>query len=174
MELKNDCVEDGAIDMSCPDNLLCSSTPNKLQNIFGNGPQCAAAVADAQAPPDTTTTTTTTTTTVPLPPGWQFSGNCQVSGGCVQSLGYPNNYGNNEQCTISWNAAGRPRLASVDFRTEARYDKLTVNGEEYSGTEGPAVGTTVEGDMRWVADYSVTAMGWSLCVEGEGGPATPP
>jgi len=176
VELTTDCVEDDALDLledSCStfrpqcDPDVVTSTPNKVQNLFGKGSQCAAAVGDDQEPPATTTTTTTT-----LPPGWQFSGNCEVSGGCVQSLGYPSYYGNNHECTIFWNAAGRPTLSSVDMQTEARYDILTVNGQEYSGTGGPPVGTVVEGEVRWFADYSVVNEGWRLCTEG--GPAPPP
>jgi len=68
LELTTDCAEDGSIDMlngctnSQPpcDASVVSSTPNKLQNLFGKGTQCAAAVAGAGVAPDTTTTTTTT------------------------------------------------------------------------------------------------------------------
>jgi hypothetical protein len=48
--------------------------------------------------------------------------------------------------------------------TEAGYDKLKINGVDYSGTDGPALETVFRGEQVWSSDTSVeTAPGWKLC-----------
>lgn len=52
------------------------------------------------------------------------------------------------------------------FDTEARYDKLTVNGRMYSGAAGPS-GVVATGVIEWFSDFSVTKAGWRICGAGE-------
>lgn len=62
---------------------------------------------------------------------------------CVKSPNYPSNYGNQQSCNIgignAWTGKG---INPEAFNTESRYDKLTVNGNQYSGTGGPPIGYT--------------------------------
>jgi len=99
-------------------------------------------------------------TPAPPPCMWTFSGTgCACVGNCIQSNNHPDNYGNNEACTINANNVA----FTVDaFSTESGYDFLTVGGSSYSGTSGPASGTYT-GDITWSSDYSVTNSGWKLC-----------
>lgn len=97
----------------------------------------------------------------PPPPGtWVVTGSgCEESGSCVQSNNHPGNYGNNQQCTIElWEVS----LTVEAFNTESSYDTLTVEGNQYSGTNGPASGS-YSGAISWTSDYSVTKSGWRLC-----------
>jgi len=98
----------------------------------------------------------------PPPPGtWVVTGSgCEEDGNCVQSNNHPGNYGNDEGCTIE--LAGSVSITVEAFRTESRYDTLTMGGRRYSGSSGPASGSYT-GSIEWASDYSVTNSGWRLC-----------
>lgn len=107
-----------------------------------------------------------TSTQAPAPPGttWTLvSGPCAQEGPCISSPNFPGRYSNDHTCQISVPDGMGP--ISVDaFSTEANYDKLTVNGEEYHGQRSPE-GVTPTSDITWVSDYSVTKSGWKICAE---------
>lgn len=86
------------------------------------------------------------------------SGDCRIKGGCVTSPNYPNNYGDNQACTIS---SSGPWTA-VRFQTEQHWDILTVNGVKYSGGSGPP-GMTLGGRIHWSSDVWGKESGWKLC-----------
>merc|ERR1719220_234457 len=100
-------------------------------------------------------------TPAPPPGTWTLSGTgCVMDGDCISSLNYPSNYGNNEQCTVT--LSGDIAISVDAFSTEAGYDLLTMGGNTYSGTSGPASGT-YSGSIAWASDYSVTRSGWKMC-----------
>lgn len=109
------------------------------------------------------TRTTTATTTFPIvhavPGGWMVTGPCNISGDCVRSSNYPEQYGHNERCDIEF-----PQPSVINFTafsTEASYDTLIVNGHRYSGSrEGTIVAW---GNITWRSDDSVQDSGWELC-----------
>jgi len=88
------------------------------------------------------------------------SGPCKVDAGCVTSPNYPKHYGYHEACTIE---APRIALALDSFETESHYDKLTVNGDAYSGEKKPNDIVPVEA-IHWTSDYSISRKGWKLCL----------
>ena len=53
-------------------------------------------------------------------------------GACVQSANHPADYGNGQSCSIEL-TSGAQVIRFLAFHTEASYDKLTINGIEYSG-----------------------------------------
>ncbi|CAK9017507.1 unnamed protein product [Durusdinium trenchii] len=92
-------------------------------------------------------------------------GNCQVDDeGCLHSPRYPSNYRNNQNCEIDVAEGNAKSIVVAAFKTEAGYDLLEVNGEEYSGTSGPD-NVIPTGTIRWSTDYSVIASGWKLCLQ---------
>ena len=85
---------------------------------------------------------------------------------CFTSPGWPSTYGNSESCAI---AVGTDvSLWVQSFATEARYDKLTVNGVQYSGSGVGLDGLVVRvGDViTWRSDYGGNAAGFSICSRG--------
>jgi hypothetical protein len=97
------------------------------------------------------------------------SGACTVASTatCFRSPNYPSAYGNSQACTITVNEA--VLLSVTAFSTESGYDRLTVNGVQYSGTNGPggvqvAAGSTI----TWTSDSSVTRTGFQICGTGTG------
>ena len=90
------------------------------------------------------------------------NGTCVVNGSCATSPGFPSNYGSDERCSITVEAAGY--LTATTFDTENDYDKLTVDGTDYSGSTGPFNQAVPSGAaVAWESDGSVNAQGWQLC-----------
>merc|ERR1719264_1708228 len=118
--------------------------------------------SDDYTPPGPTTPAPTPVPTPAPPPGtWVIEGSgCEMSGDCISSKNHPSNYGNNEQCSIR--LYGSVGVSVQAFNTESRYDYLTMGGQSYSGTSGPASGSYT-GVISWASDYSVTKSGWKLC-----------
>jgi len=92
------------------------------------------------------------------------SGGCSLEGDCVESPGYPQNYGHDQTCQINvdQNAWVGKGIQVESFNTEENFDKLTVNGNVYHGSTGPA-SITPTGQILWSADFSVATKGWKLC-----------
>jgi len=89
------------------------------------------------------------------------NGPCQsYPDGCVSSWNYPGEYGDYELCTMSGSVGCTIRV--VDFGTETGYDVLTVNGNAYSGTDGPE-GVIPDGMILWRTDDSDVSVGWKIC-----------
>jgi len=96
-------------------------------------------------------------------------GACAVDGNCVTSPNFPSPYADNQGCSISVQANGQA-ISVEDFQTEGNYDILFVNGEAFSGSNGPAGKYPSTGvPITWTSDYSVTSAGWKICLEGGGG-----
>mmetsp|Transcript_24956 Transcript_24956/g.62556 ORF Transcript_24956/g.62556 Transcript_24956/m.62556 type:complete len:305 (-) Transcript_24956:78-992(-) len=92
-------------------------------------------------------------------------GPCTMSGACISSPNYPEDYDNNGFCSISV----APRAGSLlveDFDTEANWDTLTVNGVRYSGSEIPDVISIITSPtITWTSDSSSTQSGWKICIQ---------
>ena len=89
-----------------------------------------------------------------------------TDGTCFTSPGWPSNYGNRESCTIAVDTD--VSLVVQSFATEDGWDKLTVNGVQYSGSGYGLEGLVVRaGDViNWRSDFGVTAAGFSICSGG--------
>jgi hypothetical protein len=101
-------------------------------------------------------------------PGFTVTaGSCTVTSGgsCFQSVNYPSNYGDNEQCSIRVDGTvNNEKLYSGFFLTENCCDKLTINGTQYKGSNGPS-GVTVATNqvITWYTDGSATMKGFNIC-----------
>jgi len=95
-------------------------------------------------------------------PVWAvLDGKCTIDAeDCLLSPNYPEQYNNYDSCSIDVNHP--QKIASRDFNTETYSDALTVNGQEYSGTEGPG-GIVASGQITWRTDGSSTRTGFKLC-----------
>mmetsp|Transcript_110935 Transcript_110935/g.214839 ORF Transcript_110935/g.214839 Transcript_110935/m.214839 type:complete len:495 (-) Transcript_110935:281-1765(-) len=80
--------------------------------------------------------------------------------GCVASSNYPDYYLDSDSCIMSGSVGCAMRI--VDFATESGYDRLVVNGNVYSGTEGPE-GVIPDHKFTWHTDFSDTSKGWKIC-----------
>ena len=78
----------------------------------------------------------------------------------MTSPNYPHNYGNSESCEI---LAPEKPLYFTRFATEEGYDVLTFGGQAYSGSSGPAQGTTTSDMILWSSDNASTFIGWQIC-----------
>ena len=94
------------------------------------------------------------------------TGPCKASGNCACSSNYDasctspsGTYNNNEECTVTFPPSSL--LTSSAFSTESGYDKVTVNGVQYSGSTGP--NGVVASSMTWSSDHSVVSQGWKIC-----------
>ena len=93
---------------------------------------------------------------------WVIEGNCTVDGVCVSSPNFPEPYGNKDYCLIS---IPKPALVEVTaFETEKGYDKLTVNGKQFSGTSLLGDRFNAWTDIIWRSDESVVEKGWQFCL----------
>lgn len=90
------------------------------------------------------------------------TGNCTLDGACVQSPNYPQDYGNNERCTLQIDKALSVPIRVERFKTESAHDYLIVNGKHYSGSAGPN-DITPTASISWTTDSSVVKSGWRLC-----------
>lgn len=127
---------------------------------------------------DTAPTSTVTMTTTGMPGSWIVEGPCQGDPNdtkCVTSPNYPENYGNNQQCSM-YIAGGREMyLVDTGFETEAGYDFLTVDGHIFSGSykEVRALhGFKMHEGMKWQSDSSGSAPGWRICAREDPLPTT--
>jgi len=115
-------------------------------------------------------TPTTTTTTAHADSRWEVSaGPCSLDAitGCISSPNFPNEYGHDQGCSIVIVGDNVGRLHVTEFATEEGYDKLTVNGKEYSGNDAAnqLQGIRPSGTITWASDSSVAASGWNLCLD---------
>lgn len=95
---------------------------------------------------------------------WQVTyGPCSIDANhCLRSPNYPSKYANNQVCTIAIDDSLAEPIVVKDFQTEAKYDKLIVNGNAYSGKAGPD-GIVPQGSISWSSDGSVHQTGFNLC-----------
>ena len=115
---------------------------------------------------------------LPSPPV-SSTGPCKTYGNCACSSNYDasctfysgSKYKDNEECTVNFSSAVLTSwgfsiptfslLFSPAFSTENAYDKVTVNGVQYSGSMGP--NGVVASSMTWSSDGSVVGDGWKIC-----------
>jgi len=115
----------------------------------------------------------------PPPPLISSTGPCKTYGKCACSSNYDasctfysgSKYKDNEECTVNFSSAVLTSwgfsiptfslLFSPAFSTENAYDKVTVNGVQYSGSMGP--NGVVASSMTWSSDGSVVGDGWKIC-----------
>jgi hypothetical protein len=93
-------------------------------------------------------------------------------GNCATSPGYPDFYGDNEQCTISNVPLVPLRVVSFDVERgrSCGFDALILGSRKYCGGVGPDNEVAVGGTIVWVSDMSETRPGWEICWP----PASPP
>ena len=98
------------------------------------------------------------------------SGPCTVVSGstCFHSPNYPSRYRNDERCTIVVHGSGT--VSSSNFETESSYDRLTIDGREFSGeggelSSGDGVAVSDGDSISWRSDGSVTGSGFEVCSE---------
>uniref|UniRef100_A0A7S1QPE4 Peptidase C1A papain C-terminal domain-containing protein n=1 Tax=Alexandrium catenella TaxID=2925 RepID=A0A7S1QPE4_ALECA len=130
-----DCI---VTDWTIPGNLIRATVPPLPGQGGGNFP------APTPAPP----------------PAFAVDGDCDLTpDGCVSSANYPQFYGKSQKCTITKEFGN---IQVLDFNTEHEYDVLTVNGKDYSGSEGPH-GVVPTQDITWSSDSLLNAQGWKIC-----------
>eukprot|EP00928_Gymnodinium_smaydae_P060047 TRINITY_DN435_c0_g1_i10.p1 TRINITY_DN435_c0_g1~~TRINITY_DN435_c0_g1_i10.p1 ORF type:complete len:637 (-),score=114.68 TRINITY_DN435_c0_g1_i10:159-2069(-) len=119
----------------------------------------------------------------PAPPtsfsSWSVqTGSCTVDeSGCVMSTsfdGSSSQYPGNDRCTI--NVGGNsPAIEVVEFDTESNWDKLIVNGRDYSGGASDLHGVVPTGPIEWRSNCCRNRLGWKLCPRRpEPSPSPPP
>mgnify|MGYP006103604013 CR=1 FL=1 len=101
-----------------------------------------------------------------------IKGDCKVSGthfnstggACVSSPHFPYQYQNNEECVIATNTQGLP-LYVLRFETEAGYDFMWVNGQDFSGPYAAFLhGLVPHTVIAWSSDQIKVGWGWQMCV----------
>ena len=91
------------------------------------------------------------------------SGDCYVSGQCMYSPYWPNNYHNNARCQFTLAEEGTLDVQS--FNTESGDDFLSVHGVRYSGSSGPSGVAALSGNsISFYSDGSVTGSGFKICL----------
>jgi hypothetical protein len=91
-------------------------------------------------------------------------GDIQADFACVKSKNYPNDYGDDEACSVTLpNAQSVYAIDVIDFNTESGYDLLSVNGVAYSGSSGYGLHGQEANQLDWRTDGSVTRSGWKIC-----------
>ncbi|CAE7377068.1 Dmbt1 [Symbiodinium natans] len=110
----------------------------------------------------TTTTTTQATTQAPIP--WTIDqGPCEMDEqGCISSPNYPRDY-DDSYCEI-WVEQDNTRAINVIFFDTRSNHYLVVNGEDYSGSDGPQ-GIVPTGAIEWEVEGSRFDRGWKICLE---------
>merc|ERR1712048_189732 len=104
-------------------------------------------------------------------PMWQVThGPCSIDANhCLRSPNYPSKYASNQVCTITIDDSLAEPIVVEDFQTEAKFDKLIVNGNAYSGDAGPD-GIVPQGSISWSSDSTIQSTGFVLCPQS--GPTT--
>jgi len=98
-----------------------------------------------------------------IPDLWMIlSGPCTIRDGCIQSPNYPENYSNNQRCTILVNETLAKPIEVVSFNTEYGYDKMYINGRPFSGRRNPSK-IVPRYAISWESDEDTTDKGWKLC-----------
>ena len=97
-------------------------------------------------------------------------GDCVVTGNCVSSPGYPEDYEAYVECTIYPTMDGWLDVAGFDLHgsywSEYCFDHLTVNDVQYCYQEGPqGVAVTNSTEITFIADYWDGGHGgFSICL----------
>ena len=122
--------------------------------------ECCACNVSSKAP--------VTMQTVPQNPYWEVtSGDYQKQGDCVTSSNYPDNYDDDQQCTITILSNWTGYLDVVNFQLELGFDLLNVNGDGYMGDLLGAArdlqGVEPTGVKHFTSTCSRNEAGFKLC-----------
>eukprot|EP00929_Paragymnodinium_shiwhaense_P112790 TRINITY_DN81061_c0_g1_i1.p1 TRINITY_DN81061_c0_g1~~TRINITY_DN81061_c0_g1_i1.p1 ORF type:complete len:997 (-),score=199.83 TRINITY_DN81061_c0_g1_i1:83-3073(-) len=106
-------------------------------------------------------------------PWYIQSGACTIDeDGCMLSPNFPKHYHNKEHCRIGvmptdLTEKELPAISEKNytFRTEAIYDSVTVNGQDFSGDTTDLIGMVPTAKIEWSSDSDKTSKGWRLCPE---------
>ena len=90
------------------------------------------------------------------------SGNCSVRHNCVVSPYHPDAY-DSSACSIEVNKRGT--IDAMSFGTQLGVDVMYVDGNEFSGDDGPHVDVSAGDVILWSADDTVHGTGWEICIE---------
>lgn len=99
---------------------------------------------------------------------FEITGDCEVtkSNNCVQSKGWPEDYGNDESCSINVLVGGSTDV-SDPFDIEIGYDVLTIAGTNVRNSWHVPDTLDVGDAITWTSDGSATREGWQICIEKE-------
>lgn len=96
------------------------------------------------------------------------SGECTIDASdCLLSPGFPEAYGDSQECKVAVNPQQAMPLKVMNFTTELGFDKLYVDCKSFSGATGPN-GVTPISSLFWTSDASVTESGWRICPQEAG------
>jgi len=139
---------------------VCAPTPAPPPT---SSPTGSPTPAPTSSPTPAPTSSPTPTPPTPLSYMWaSIVGACTLDGACVESPNYPNYYSTDQSCTIQIDLNAAAPIEVESFNTESYFDRLTVNGRAYSGTNGPS-GVIPTANIQWASDFSVQKSGWRLC-----------
>jgi len=98
-------------------------------------------------------------------------GSCVIDGSCFYSPGFPSDYGPDKRCEFK--VVSKTVLDVISFNTLQQMDILSIDGVEYSGTNGPD-GVTVQVNSTIVftsfdGGRDRKGGGFSICGRGTGG-----
>jgi len=95
---------------------------------------------------------------------WQvLKGSCTVDReDCLTSPNFPAYYGTSQSCKVFVNTNKVKPVSAVTFATEVKYDVLAINGQKYSGGNGPR-GVIPRDVIVWTSDSIDRTQGWKLC-----------
>ena len=99
-----------------------------------------------------------------------FGSSCSSISDCFYSPNFPNNYDSNDICNMT--VLQGAKLEVQSFSTELNYDFLYINGEAYSGSDGPDGVRVRAGDViRFTSDDNTVKSGFQICasVTSDGG-----
>eukprot|EP00492_Amphilonche_elongata_P005723 TRINITY_DN91_c0_g1_i11.p1 TRINITY_DN91_c0_g1~~TRINITY_DN91_c0_g1_i11.p1 ORF type:complete len:986 (+),score=193.47 TRINITY_DN91_c0_g1_i11:55-3012(+) len=155
-----------------------SEPPTKAPtpSIPSQTPTISPTPAPTTAPtPAPTISPTSSPTNSPIIPPRHFSVTsgrdrfCEIdSNGCITDGS--GDYGNYEHCEIRVNAAGTLAVSqfNVEYHDDCAFDKLSVDGVDYCGTNSPdGVQVHVGSTILWDTDDSVQEQGWTICLTGK-------
>ena len=86
---------------------------------------------------------------------------CTAEGACVKSPHYPDDYDRFDDCVIDVEKDGVLDVEAFDL--EDGYDFLTVNGANYTGTNGPdGVAVKAGDEMEFKSDQNGQSSGFNI------------
>eukprot|EP00966_Prymnesium_polylepis_P037692 875267-Prymnesium_polylepis.1 len=99
-----------------------------------------------------------------IPAVFAVSGPCVAWGYCIRSSGFPNDYGDGEDCIATNVPAISAQVTTFDVMPQddagACSDYMMLNGNQYCGQSGPDGVAPVDGLVIWHSDASGRRPGW--------------
>eukprot|EP00405_Crypthecodinium_cohnii_P010452 CAMPEP_0206425250 /NCGR_PEP_ID=MMETSP0324_2-20121206/3685_1 /ASSEMBLY_ACC=CAM_ASM_000836 /TAXON_ID=2866 /ORGANISM="Crypthecodinium cohnii, Strain Seligo" /LENGTH=241 /DNA_ID=CAMNT_0053890007 /DNA_START=42 /DNA_END=765 /DNA_ORIENTATION=+ len=98
---------------------------------------------------------------------WLVTGGCQVDlvdSNCITSPNFPQEYSNNEACSMQMADSTSRFMEVTHFDTEQGFDVITLDGQNYSGrSPGHLDGLRHNSTLSWRSDNATTGKGWRVC-----------